>query len=342
MSTALTMFDNPQMAVPAHIASFFETDGNIADKQTVPSLLIEGKVWTRSVDGEKIKLTRKNEDGEVETIQTLKVVILDYNKRRGRTYYEGAYDPGKPGMPLCWSVDGDRPDANVPTPQHSDCKNCPMSAKGSKITEQGKAVAACSQHRMLAVVPAAQPGSTPLRLKLSITSLWDKQSPELEASGWYAFEQYVDMLRSRGVHHTASVVTKIKFDSNAAYPKVIFSPDRWLEQAELAVVAPIAKSEEVKALLDGTFTPNGGDGTRTEPFEQGDPPAPAAAPAPKPAPAAAKPAPAPKPKPEIKPAPAPKPEPVVETVAEQAAAVEASAVATDVPEDVAALLADWG
>lgn len=338
MSTALTMFDNPQMAVPAHIASFFATEGNIADKQTVPSLLIEGKVWTRSVDGEKIKLTRKNEDGEVETIQTLKVIILDYNKRRGRTYYDGAYDPAKPGVPLCWSVDGDRPDANVVKPQHSDCKNCPMSAKGSKVTEQGKAVAACSQHRVLALVPAAQPGSTPLRLKLSITSLYDKQSPELEASGWYAFEQYVDMLRSRGVHHTASIVTKLKFDSNAAYPKVIFSPDRWLEQTELAVVAPIAKSDGVKELLDGTFTPAGGagDGVKNDPFEQGDPPA--AAPAPKPA--AAKPSPAPKPKPEIK--QAPKPEPVVEPVAEQAAAAEVPAVATDVPDDVAALLADWG
>jgi len=111
-----------------------------------------------------------------------------------------------------------------------------------------------------------------------------------------------------------------------------------VQLAPAAVVAPIAKSEEVKALLDGTCTPNGGDGTKNEPFEQGDPPAPAAAPAPKPAPAAAKPAPAPKPKPEIKPAPAPKPEPVVETVAEQAAA----AVATDVPADVAELLADWG
>ena len=340
MSTALTMFDSPQASVPAHIAAFFETESNITDKQTVPSLLIEGKVWTRSVDGEKIKLTRKNEDGEVETIQTLKVVVLDYNKRRGRTYYEGAYDPNKPGVPLCWSVDGDKPDANVPNPQHNDCKNCPQAAKGSKVTEQGKAIAACSQHRMLAVVPAAQPTSTPLRLKLAITSLYDKQSPDLEASGWYAFEQYVDMLRSRGVNHTASVVTKLKFDSNTAYPKVIFSPDRWLDQNELAVVAPITKTDDVKQLLDGTFSLNVGDGTKVEPFEQGDPPQAAEAAAPKPA-AAAKPAPAPKPAAAAKPAPAPKPapEPVVETAQEQAAA---AAVTTDVPDDVAALLADWG
>lgn len=337
MSTAMTMFDNPQMAVPAHIAAFFDQESNIADKVSVPSLSYEGKVWTRSVDGEKIKLTKINDDGEQETIQTLKVIVLDYAKRRGRTYYEGAYDPAKVGMPVCWSNDGDKPDPKVANPQHSDCKNCPQSAKGSKITEQGKAVTACSSHRMIAVVPAAQPTSTPLRCKLAITSLFDKQSPDLEAAGWQAFEQYIDMLRSRGVHHTASVVTKMKFDPNVAYPKVIFSPDRWLDQNELAVVAPIAKSDAVKHLLDGTFTVNGVDGVADEPFEQGDAipeakPAPVTAPAPAPKPAAAKPKPA-APKPEIKPAPVAAPEPAVEAAAE---------VSSDVPADVASLLADWG
>lgn len=337
MTTAMTMFDNPQMAVPAHIAAFLETEGNIADKSSVPSLSYEGKVWTRSVDGEKIKLTRVNDDGDKEPIQTLKVIVLDYAKRRGRTYYEGAYDPAKAGMPVCWSNDGDKPDAKVVTPQHSDCKNCPMSIKGSKITEQGKAVTACSSHRMIAVVPAAQPSSTPLRCKLAITSLFDKQSPDLEAAGWLAFEQYIDMLRSRGVSHTASVVTKMKFDPNVAYPKVIFSPDRWLDPSEVAVVAPIAKSDEVKHLLDGTFTINGVDGVPAEPFEQGDSvPEPAAKPAPAPKPAAAKPAPKPAaPKPEIKPAPAPAPEPEVSPPAAEVAS-------SDVPDDVAALLADWG
>lgn len=337
MSTAMTMFDNPSMAVPAHIAAFLETEGNITDKTSVPSLSYEGKVWTRSVDGEKIKLTKINDDGDKEPIQTLKVIVLDYAKRRGRAYYEGAYDPAKQGMPACWSNDGDKPDPKIAAPQHSDCKNCPQSVKGSKITEQGKAVTACSSHRMIAVVPAAQPTSTPLRCKLAITSLFDKQSPDLEAAGWQAFEQYIDMLRSRGVNHTASVVTKMKFDPNVAYPKVIFSPDRWLDQGELTVVAPIAKSDEVKHLLDGTFTVNGVDGVASEPFEQGDnvPEAPAPAPraaAPKAAakPAAAKPA---APKPEIKPAPAPEPEVLPP---------ETAASSSDVPADVASLLADWG
>lgn len=338
MSTAMTMFDNPQMAVPAHIAAFLETDKNIPDRMSVPTLSYQGKVWTRIVDGEKIKMTRVV-DGAVEPIQTLKVIVLAQAKSRGRTYYEGAYDPAKEAMPVCWSNDGNVPDANVPAPVHTDCKNCPMSVKGSKITEQGKAVTACSAHRIIVVVPASQPTSTPLRCKLAITSLFDKQSPDLEAAGWMAFEQYTDMLRSRGVGHTATVVTKMTFDSNVAYPKVIFSPDRWLTPEEVAIVAPIAKSEEVTALIEGSFTPPPALPAPSNGFDEDDAPPPprAAAPAaPAPAPAARKPRAA---------APAPvaaAPAPVAAAPAPVAAAPAPAAVATDVPDDVAQLLADWG
>lgn len=327
MSTAMTMFDNPQMAVPAHIAAFLETDKNIPDRMSVPTLSYQGKVWTRIVDGEKIKMTRVV-DGAVEPIQTLKVIILAQAKSRGRTYYEGAYDPAKEAMPVCWSTDGNVPDAGVAIPQHSDCKNCPMSVKGSKITEQGKAVTACSAHRIIVVVPASQPTSTPLRCKLAITSLFDKQSPDLEAAGWLAYEQYTDMLRSRGVGHTATVVTKMTFDSNVAYPKVIFSPDRWLTPEEVAIVAPIAKSEAVTALIEGTFTaPAAAPGNG---FDEDAPPPPRAVAAP--APAARKPRAAPA----LAPA-APAPAPVA-----AAPAPAAAPVAADVPDDVAQLLADWG
>lgn len=335
MATAMTMFDNPKMAVPAHVAAFFESDGNIADKQTVPSLTYGGKVWTIHKDGEKIKMTRKNEDGDTEMVQSIKVVILDYAKSRGRAYYEGAYDPDKPGRPVCWSDDGNKPDASIEAPQAHDCKTCPMSAKGSKISESGKAVTACAAHRMIVVVPASKPDSTPLRCKLAITSLFDKQSPDLEAAGWLAFEQYVDLLRSRGVMHTASVVTKMKFDPNTDYPKVIFSPDRWLEPTELGIVGPLSKDVSVTSLLDGTYYVNGSDATKkVDDFEQGDDVPEPAAPAAKPAPKAAA-------KPVAKPAPkavAPKPEPEPEPEE----AVPAAAVGGDVPDDVAALLSEWG
>lgn len=269
MSKSLTIFDAPQLAVPSHVADLFGDDKNITDRVTVPSLSYEGKVWTMSVNGEKTKLTKRNEDGEQEPVSTMRVVILDFAKRRGRAYYEGAYDPAKPGSPLCWSEDGIKPHPQVQNPQCGTCEGCPMAVKGSKVTEQGKAVTACSQHRMIVVVPANKLDFTPMRMKLAITSDWDKNSPELEKQGWFAFNNYTDFLRTKNIPHTAAVVTKMKFDPNAVYPKVLFSPDRWLEPDEVAIVKPITKSEAVTSLLGGTYTPAGVDGVKIEaPKEQ--------------------------------------------------------------------------
>lgn len=350
---ALTMFDARSGNLPAHVANFFGDEGsNIADKATVPSLSYEGKTWTIALDGAKTKLMRRNADGDEEPVTTMKLVILDYGKRRGRAFYEGEYDPSKASAPLCWSDDGVAPDASIQEPKAKKCGDCPLAVKGSKISAQGKAVTACSQHRMLAVVPANKLDFTPLRLKIAMTSDFDKQSPDAEAQGWYAFSNYMDFLKSRGVQHTAALVTKIKFDTATAYPKLFFSPDRWLEAAELATVAPIAKSDEVKSLLAGTWTPAGADGV---PVAAAPEPEPEPEPAPvvtatvvddddgdgeiiglgeAPAPVVeAKPVVAEKPKP----APKPAPKPV------EAKAAEATAqVSTAVSDDVAALLADWG
>lgn len=273
----LAMFD-PKAGLPAHVANFFGAEGsNIQDRQTVPSLSPQGKQWTVAINGEKTVLQRRNSDGDVEPVSTLKVVILDYAKRRGRAYYEGAYDPSKESAPLCWSDDGIAPDASLPTlapgvapepgaPRKMSlkCDSCPMAAKGSKVTDQGKAITACSQHRMLVVVPAAKLDMEPLRLKIAITSDFDKQSPDAEREGWFAFSNYTDFLKSRGVQHTAAIVTKMKFDTNAAFPKIFFATDRWLEPNELSVVAPLTKDERVQKLLGGTWTPAGPDGVRTD------------------------------------------------------------------------------
>lgn len=276
-------------AVPAHVGNFFGDQGsNIQDRQTVPSLSYEGKVWSISIDGNKTKLMRRNSDGDEEPVSTMRVVVLDYAKRRGRQYYEGTYDPNNVSAPVCWSDDGIAPDDSLPPPgtqvepgkpvkQSLKCETCPMSVKGSKVVD-GRAMVACSQHRMLAVVPAHKLDFEPLRLKIAITSDWDSQSPDAAAQGWLAFSKYTDFLKSRGVQHTAALVTKIKFDANTAYPKLFFAPDRWLDQAELAQIAPVTKDEKVQKLLAGTFTPAGVDGV-----EKGPAPQEAADPAPSPA-----------------------------------------------------------
>lgn len=272
---ALAVLDQaPQL--PSDLVNFFDDESNIEAKQTVPTLSYEGKVWTIGLDGEKTKLMRTNSDGDKEAVPVFKGVILDYAKKRGRAYYEGAYDPAKVSMPKCWSEDGITPDEAVKEKCASKCAECPFAVKGSKVTEQGKAVVACSEHRMVVVVPAANLTFQPLRMKLAITSDWDGQSKDHEEAGWFAFKNYTDMLRARQVKHTAQLVTKFKFDPNVAYPKVLFSPDRYLNQTELETVKDVVKSAAVTDLLSGGWTPNGIDGTKkvTAPPEEAKTPAP--------------------------------------------------------------------
>lgn len=267
MANELTIFDQGKSALPAHVAKLFREESNIPERMTVPTLSYEGKVWTIGLDSNKTKLMQKNSEGDEEPVATMRVVILDYAKQRGRAYYEGAYDPAKIAAPACWSDDGVTPSASLTSPKSAKCADCPMAIKGSKITEQGKGISACSQHRMVAVVPAStKPNAdrlsfAALRMKLAITSLWDKTSEELIAQNWRAFDNYTDFMRANGVQHTAALVTKMRFDPNVAYPKVIFSPDRWLSAEELAVIAPRLKGDEVSTLLAGTWTPAGIDGT---------------------------------------------------------------------------------
>lgn len=263
MSTALTMFD-PKVGVPAHIAAFFENDGgsNIESRTGVPSLSPGGKVWTISLNGEKVPLMKRTPDGDVEPVNVMRAVILEFAKRRGRAYYPGAYDPDNAGAPLCWSADGVTPDASVVDKQSAKCGDCPMSAKGSKVGDNGKAQVACSQHRMLVVVPSNKLDFEPLRLKIAMTSDWDKESPDQATQGWFAFQNYIEWLKTKGVNHTAAVVTKMKFDSKAAYPKIFFAADRWLTAEELAQVNPLTKDEAVLQLLNNTYTPAGADGVK--------------------------------------------------------------------------------
>ncbi len=377
MANDLALFDPKQMQVPAHLRDD-DWQSNTTPQQTTPSLLYTGKVWTISVGGEKTKLMKRDSEGDEVPMPVLRVIILDFAPKRGRSYYEGAYDPNATAAPVCWSDDGETPAAAVQDKQAKTCASCKWAVKGSKITEQGKETTACSQHRMLAVVPASKPDMQPLRLKIAVTSDWDRNE-ELASQNYFAFQQYNNFLNGRGVNHTAKVVTKMRFDPAQAYPKVIFSPDRWITADEAAAVRPRLGSPEVKALLGEAYTPAGADGVPTRdpeapvmPRSVKPTPKPSALDedeeeaAPAPAPSAAKPAlddedeevaPAPKPKPAARQQrAAPKPQPATATAAldedeEEAAPAPAPRAAKPapaaegkpaVPASVASVLADWG
>lgn len=256
-------------AVPAHLAKFFDANENIEERINIPQLSFRGKVWRIVINGEEKPLLNKEGD----PVQVVHVVVLDHNKARSRAFYEGAYEEGKAQAPACWSTDGEVPDAGVPHPIAKSCQACPNSKKGSKITPNGKEATLCGVFKRVALVPLSDIESEPLLLRLAQTSMWDKNNEENEAKGWYAWDQFIDMLRKHGAKHTAAVAVKIKFDHRQSYPKLLFAASRWLADEEMEIVGPLLQDERVGKLLQAPETAVASRKPKNEPADD-DAPAP--------------------------------------------------------------------
>lgn len=252
--------------VPAHIAAVF-AETNIPPRATIDQLSYKGKVWRRVVGGEEHALTKYDADaGENVPIPVVGIVLLDFNKQRSRVYYAGGYEEGANKKPDCYSRDGVKPDEDVKEPQCATCAQCPQAVKGSKITENNKETTACGQFKRIAVIPSAAKAMKDhpaLLLRIAQTSMWDKDNKINEDAGWYAFDQYLDMLRARGVNHTAAVETRVKFDTRVAYPKLLFSASRWLNADETALIK--ARLDNDKDVIGKILTGGGADGTMGQP-----------------------------------------------------------------------------
>jgi hypothetical protein len=247
--TAVTnFFAQTPAPLPDYLTEAFGDDVNILARVTVPSLTYRGKVWRQVLEGDEVALTKKNEDGESVPVAQINVVVIEQSHKRSRRFYEGEYEEGKNKAPRCASVDGVVPDADIENPCATSCAVCPNSAKGSSRSGKG---AACSAFKNVAVINAGLKGKL-LRLSMAQTSIWDKDNPTEEAKGWFAYDQYIEQLRSRGCPNTAAVVTKIKFDPETAYPKLLFSAMRWLTPEEIKVVAALRKDPEIPDLIGGT------------------------------------------------------------------------------------------
>jgi hypothetical protein len=268
----LNMVNNNPMAIfdpaqtPAHVKEAQAAGtSNIVTRGQVNTLTFPGKVWTINIDGSKRPLMRTNADGEEELIQTLDIVIIAYNENRGRAYYGGrAYDPNQESAPDCWSNDGITSSPSSTARQSEKCNVCPQAVKGSRQTDQGKAAAACAVHRNLAIVPKSRDlGAAPLlRLKIPQTSDFDGLNKEAQAKGMFAFTNYLNFLKSKSVPFTYSLTTKLRFDNTKSYPKLWFSPGRWLSEEEAATCAEIAASGNLDDLLKTDFTGFGNAGAR--------------------------------------------------------------------------------
>jgi len=155
----------------------------------------------------------------------LDVVIVNAASKISRTYYAGTYEEGNTSAPNCWSADGETPDASIDTPQASNCASCPMNVKGSG---QGESKA-CRFSQRLAVVLANDIQGDVMQLTLAATSIFGKEEGDKRP-----LQAYARYLAAQNIN-PETLVTRLRFDTKAAVPKLFFQPLRWLEDDEYAV-----------------------------------------------------------------------------------------------------------
>lgn len=310
MSNQVTVFNPAQLPAFARKGELSATAKALAGGagQSGKRISVKGGVFRLIADGKEVTAIDE---------RYLDVVVVNAAPKVSRTYYEGTFDDANPTPPVCWSQEGDKPDPSSKTPQSPNCANCPQNIKGSG---QGDS-RACRFSQRLAVVLANDVEGDVMQLSLAATSLFGKAEGENRP-----LQDYARFLTAQGIDPTM-LVTRLKFDTKVATPKLFFKPMRWLTDEEFAITS--AKGQSPEALKAITMTVSAMDNVQPvaapAPFAGKSPvakakPAPAAEveeddpPAPAPKVKAAKPAPlpaeddeAPAPEPKVRAAAAPKP-----------------------------------
>ena len=199
----------------------------------VKRISIKGGVFRLMADGKEITSIDDRH---------LDVVIVNAAPKISRTYYEGTYEEGVSKAPDCWSADGDKPDPTAENPQASDCASCPMNVKGSG---QGESKA-CRFSQRLAVVLANDIGGDVMQLTLAATSIFGKEEGDKRP-----LQAYARYLAAQNIS-PETLVTRLRFDTKAAVPKLFFQPVRWLEDDEFEIVAEKGQSASAKQAITMT------------------------------------------------------------------------------------------
>jgi hypothetical protein len=175
----------------------------------------------------------------------LDVVIVNAAPKVSRTFYAGQYIEGESKAPDCWSAEGDLPDSTVLEPQAKSCATCPQNIKGSG---QGDS-RACRFSQRLAVVLANDLEGDVMQLTLAATSIFGKDEGEARRP----LQAYARWLAAQGIS-PETVITRLKFDTKAAVPKLFFMPVRYLEDDEYATVVDKGQTEDAKRAVTMTVS----------------------------------------------------------------------------------------
>jgi hypothetical protein len=194
--------------IPAHLANRIGQPSALA--QSIMGGITSGDSYPRiSIKGSRFRIV----EGGTETVMdttALKVVIVGSNPRLSKTWYAAAWSKdAEPTAPDCYSLDGVGPHPDSTKPQNDLCASCPQNAWGSKTSQEGKQIKACADQKRLAVVAADDPTGPVYLLQVTPAAL----------KGLNAYQKE---LAIRGIAPEL-IQTKISFDTDASFPKLVFS-----------------------------------------------------------------------------------------------------------------------
>jgi hypothetical protein len=201
-----------------------------------------------SVKGGVFRLMSGSDEVAAIEDRHLDVVIVQAAPKISRTYYAGSYEEGASKAPDCWSADGEKPDASAKEAQASNCASCPQNAKGSG---QGDS-RACRFSQRLAVVVADDITGDVMQLTLSATSIFGKEEGDKRP-----LQAYARFLAAQSIS-PETVVTRLRFDTKAAVPKLFFQPMRWLSEEEYESVKEKSESKEAKQAVTMSVSQSAG------------------------------------------------------------------------------------
>ena len=184
----------------------------------------------------------------------LDVIVVKAAPKVSRIFYAGSYDKdAAAAAPDCTSADGEKPDAGVKNKQSSSCTTCPQNIAGSGNGQSR----ACRYQQRLAVVLANNPEGDVLQVTLPATSIFGKEDGEKRPLQAYA--RY--MAAQTPPVNLDAIVTRMKFDTKAESPKLIFAPVRWLTNDEYVTAVEQSKSTDAEKAV--AITPAAADGVST-------------------------------------------------------------------------------
>ena len=202
----------------------------------------KGKVWSLRYRGERHNFIRPDDGTPSNHID---VVILGQAQQKSKSFYE-KYDPNAEAVrPICSSIDGLLPDADVTLKQSETCALCPRNVWKTDPTT-GRKGRECTDYKRLAVVVmpyqtapllGGQPLIEPLFLRVPPASL-----TALAVMG--------ENMANQGFHFS-TYVTRISFDVNESSPKMVFTPLQGITEQEAPVIMELRGDPTVGRITGG-------------------------------------------------------------------------------------------